>query len=564
MEVPGVEDLEEIGRGGMAVVFKGRQPTFSREVAVKVVTVAGVDERLRRRFEQELQAVGALSEHPNIITVHGAGETGDGLPYLVMGYQPAGSLADRLNSRGPLPWAEVADIGVKMAGALESAHRARVLHRDVKPENILVSSFGEPVLADFGIARLEGGANLTASGMVTGTPAHSAPETLQGQPPTAASDVYSLASTLHQLLTGTPAFVRPTDESTLAVMNRVLTEPPPDLKAVGVPAQLADVIDRGMAKDPAQRFATAREFGQALRTVQVALGLPPTPLPVALEAGAEADAGETVVVAAPVAPVLTSTPKDLPPPPPPRPVAPVVQPQPTPAPASSGKGWAWLLVVLVLVAGGLVAYLLTRDGDDDGRASEQLGPPPETTEATTTTTAPTTTTTPPTTTTEVVIDPAAAVDQPLTGAAASATAADGIDAAGNPVSYSVLNTTDGDPETAWRVDGDGQGDTLTYRTASGPIYVTEVGLIPGYAKVDPVDGADRFTENRRIRRVTWEFDGGVTQTQTFVDSRELQSIPIPGVLTSSIRITIDEVTPLPSGGRDFTPISEVRIRGISN
>ena len=82
MEIPGVEDLTEIGRGGMAVVYKGRQPTFSRDVAVKVVTVAGVDERLRHRFEQELQAVGALSEHPNIITVHGAGETGDGLPYL--------------------------------------------------------------------------------------------------------------------------------------------------------------------------------------------------------------------------------------------------------------------------------------------------------------------------------------------------------------------------------------------------------------------------------------------------------------------------------------------------
>ncbi len=183
MEIPGVEDLTEIGRGGMAVVYKGRQPTFSRDVAVKVVTVAGVDERLRHRFEQELQAVGALSEHPNIITVHGAGETSDGLPYLIMGFQPAGSLADRLRTRGPVPWAEVADIGVKMAGALESAHRAGVLHRDIKPENILVSSFGEPVLADFGIARLEGGAHLTASGMVTGTPAHTAPEALQGQPP---------------------------------------------------------------------------------------------------------------------------------------------------------------------------------------------------------------------------------------------------------------------------------------------------------------------------------------------------------------------------------------------
>jgi len=566
MEVPGVEDLEEVGRGGMAVVYKGRQPQFSREVAVKVVTVAGVDERLRRRFEQELQAVGALSEHPNIITVHGAGETADGLPYLVMGYQPSGSLGDRLRTRGPLPWAEVADIGVKMAGALESAHRAGVLHRDVKPENILVSSFGEPVLADFGIARLEGGAHLTASGMVTGTPAHTAPETLQGQAPSPTSDVYSLASTLHQLLTGTPAFVRPTDESTLAVMNRVLSEPPPDLKALGVPPQLADVVDRGMAKDPAQRYATAKELGQALRSVQVALGLPPTPLPVALEVGAEADAGETVVVAAPVAPILTSTPKDLPPPPvavpaapPPLAIAPV-------RPSGSGKGWVLLLVLLTLVAGGLIGYVLTQGGDDGGEPGEELEPPPstQTTVATTTTTPPTTTTTtPPTTTTEVVVDPSDAVDQALTGATASATAPDGLDAAGNPVSYDVANTIDGDPGTAWRVEGDGFGATLTYRTVSGPVYVTEVGLIPGYAKVDPVDGTDRFTQNRRVLRVTWAFDDGVTQGQAFSDSRELQAIQIPGVLTTSITVTIEETTGVPLDGRDFTPISEVRVRGVA-
>ncbi len=558
MEIPGVEDLTEVGRGGMAVVYRGRQPTFSRDVAVKVVTVAGVDERLRHRFEQELQAVGALSEHPNIITVHGAGETAEGLPYLIMGYQPAGSLGDRLRTRGPVPWTEVADIGVKMAGALESAHRAGVLHRDIKPENILVSSFGEPVLADFGIARLEGGAHLTASGMVTGTPAHTAPEALQGRPASAASDVYGLASTLHQLLTGTPAFVKPTDESALAVMNRVLSEPPPDLGAVGVPSALAGVISRGMAKDPTQRYATAAEFGQALRGAQQALGVPVTPLPVALEEGAEADSGETVVVAAPIAPLL-STPKDaLPPPPAPPPVT--VDPEPE----ASGGGTKWWLVAFVVILGGVLAFVLLRPDGDDGEEAEDLSPPPssETTVApTTTTTPPTTTTTPPTTTTEFVVDPSAAVPLTYSSATASSTAADGVDLSGNPVTYAVGNIVDGDPETAWRTDGDGIGETITLQIAGGPVWVTEVGLIPGYAKVDPVDGTDRFVENRRVESAEWAFDGAITQGQAFdVNDRNLQSIPVEPVLTSRITITIMDTTD--DGGRDFTPISEIVVRGV--
>jgi hypothetical protein len=560
LEVPGVEGLEEIGRGGMAVVYRGRQPTFSRDVAVKVVTVAGVDERIRHRFEQELQAVGALSEHPNIINVHGAGETDDGLPYLVMAFQPGGSLADRLQARGPLPWAEVAEIGVKLSGALESAHRAGVLHRDIKPENILVSGFGEPVLADFGIARLEGGAHLTASGMVTGTPAHAAPEVLQGQPPTPASDVYGLASTLHQLLAGTPAFVRPTDESTLAVMNRVMTEAPPDLRALGVPPALAEVVDRGMAKDPAQRFATAAELGQALRGAQRSLGLAQTPLPVALEAGAEADAGETVVVAAPIAVPLATTPPDQVPAVTPPPVTP---PPERPPATKQSYAWAWILVLL-LVAAGIVGYLVLAGGDDGDDAEPEATTVPSTTVATTTeaptTTAPTTTTTPPTTTTEVVIDPNQVATLELTGASATATAADGLDANGDPISYGVANTVDGDPETTWRVEGDGIGESLSYQFAVGPVYVTEVGLIPGYAKVDPADGTDRFTEERRVRRVTWTFDDGATLVQTFADIRDLQALPVPNVLTTTVRVTIEETTA--HGGRDFAAVSEVRVRGI--
>ena len=391
-QIPGVEGLEEIGRGGMAVVYKGHQPAFSRDVAVKVVVVAGVDERTRSRFEQELQAVGALSEHPNIITVHGEGVTDQGLPYLVMGFQPGGSLSDRLRSQGPVPWAEVADIGVKMAGALESAHRAGVLHRDVKPENILVSSFGEPVLADFGIARLEGGAHLTASGMVTGTPAHTAPEVMQGQAPTAASDVYGLASTLHQLLTGNPAFVKVTDESTLAVMNRVLSEAPPNLRVAGVPAALADVIDRGMAKEPASRFATAAQFGQALRGAQQALGVAVTPLPVALEEGARPDTGETVVVAGAVAP-LAPTPVDAPAPPPP-PVTPAPQPYVAPEEPTKRSAWPWVLAAVAVVAAVVAAVVLIGGGDDGGQAERFSSAPDETTTTTEPTTETTTTTSP--------------------------------------------------------------------------------------------------------------------------------------------------------------------------
>ncbi len=553
MEIPGVEDLTEIGRGGMAVVYKGRQPTFSRDVAVKVVTVAGVDARLRRRFEQELQAVGALSEHPNIITVHGAGETADGLPYLIMGYQPAGSLGDRLRTRGPVPWAEVADIGVKMAGALESAHRAGVLHRDVKPENILVSSFGEPVLADFGIARLEGGAHLTASGMVTGTPAHTAPEALQGQPASAASDVYGLASTLHQLLTGTPAFVKPTDESTLAVMNRVLSEPPPDLGAAGVPPALAAVIARGMAKDPAQRYATAAAFGQALRAAQQALGVPVTSLPVALEEGAEADSGETVVVAAPIAPLM-STPKDaLPPPVPPPPVS------PTPVPEAAGSGSKGWLVALVVVLVGVLAFVLLNRDDDGREGADDLSPPPssETTVLPTTTSPPTTTTTSTTTTTTSTTVPPV-VDLTPTGLSASSTAPDATDASGDVVTYSVQNTVDGDPTTAWRTPGSGVGETITFEFAEGPVVITEVGLIPGYAKVDPVDGTDRFFENRRIRAVEWAFDGATTQGQAFSEDPTVQFTEIASVPTESITLTIMETT---DGTRDYAPISEIVVRG---
>ncbi len=261
--VDGYEHLTEVGRGGFGIVYRASQVEFNRTVAIKVLT--GVfDESARGRFERERRALGALSGHPNIVTVYAAGFTSDGRPYIAMEFLPGGTLAERLSGR-PLGWREAASIGIKIAGALQQAHEVGVLHRDVKPENILMSGYGEPKLADFGIARLQGGYE-TRSGVITATYAHAAPELLDGKPPSPASDVYSLASTVYSLITGRAPFVSDADDDTLpAVIARIATQPPPDLRAQGVPASVCEALERGLAKDPAQRTASAAEFGRELR-----------------------------------------------------------------------------------------------------------------------------------------------------------------------------------------------------------------------------------------------------------------------------------------------------------
>ncbi|HVX19431.1 MAG TPA: protein kinase [Acidimicrobiales bacterium] len=276
--IPGIEGLEQVARGGFGVVFRGRQEHFRRTVAVKVLD-STPDAKTLARFEQECQALGALSGHPNIVSIFDAGSTPDGRPFLIMPYLPGGSLADRLAARGPFPWPEMLDTGVKLAGALTTAHEAGLLHRDIKPENVLRSQYSEPLLADFGLARVQG-LDMSQSTTILATPAHVAPEVLSGQPATTSSDVYSLGSTLFALLYGGPAFVRPGDEHVLAVMARLATEPPPDLRPMGVPDLLCRVLEWCMQKQPAHRPASARTLGEALQRAQAQLGVPVTPLPV--------------------------------------------------------------------------------------------------------------------------------------------------------------------------------------------------------------------------------------------------------------------------------------------
>ena len=156
-KVPGFAGLEEIGRGGFAVVYRAWQPAFDRQVALKVLTLLDLDDRALRRFERECRSAGRLSWHPHIVVVFDAGTTDEGRPFLAMEYLEDGSLADRIKRDGRLPRQDAVASAIQVAGALQTAHDQGVLHRDVKPENVLVDRFGGSKLADFGIASVLGG-----------------------------------------------------------------------------------------------------------------------------------------------------------------------------------------------------------------------------------------------------------------------------------------------------------------------------------------------------------------------------------------------------------------------
>ena len=277
--VPGYDGFELIGRGGFATVYRARQVAYDRHVAVKIIDLGVDDEGIRRRIERERTATGRLTGHPNIVTILDSGFLGDGRPYLVMTFCPGGSLADRLNREGPLPVADVLRVGVKIAGALQTSHAHGVVHRDVKPENILITPAGEPALSDFGVSTIADHYAQTRS-TAAYTPQHAPPEVLLGQATTAQSDVYGLGSALYQLLAGQPPFAAQSTTGLAAFVNAVLQTPPPPIERSDIPAPLWKALQTALAKDPADRFESALAFGEALREVQAALGLPRDEIPV--------------------------------------------------------------------------------------------------------------------------------------------------------------------------------------------------------------------------------------------------------------------------------------------
>lgn len=287
LTVTGVADLELVGRGGFARVYRGWQAEMRRHVAVKVLDGVVDDPDSARRFRREVAAMGAASHHPNVVPVYATGVTDDGHPYLIMPFYSGGTLNERL-MEGPLDPVAVSSMGAKVAAALEAAHETGVLHRDVKPSNILFSAYGEPLLADFGIARLAD-STLTNSNVVAATIAYAAPESLSGQHVGPVADVYSLGATLYAALAGVPPFVIGPDETLAAFVARAVTQPPADLPP-SVSTELAAAIERAMAKEPGLRTASAARFEEDLAACHragatVALVAPPP--------GAEAEAPPT-------------------------------------------------------------------------------------------------------------------------------------------------------------------------------------------------------------------------------------------------------------------------------
>ena len=351
-------DPRPIGRGGMGQIYLAEDRELGRKVAIKVLDdrFAG-NEQLRERFKREALAAARLSGHPHVVTIFDIGES-QGRPFIVMEYLPGGTLGDRTR-QGPVEPGEAFSWLGQIAEALDAAHELDVVHRDVKPPNLLFDARGELVVADFGIARVADDTltGMTATGTVLGTAGYLAPEQALGQPATPASDRYALGVIGYELLTGGRPFERQS-ETAEAAAHIHEPVPPASERHAGLPRAVDGVFDRALSKDPGERYSTGADFVSALGN--------------ALE---RRETTTRLLPAAPPPPVRRGAPRGRPP-------------------------WAipLLLAALVaaLVAGLLVAAMLTSQDDNNTTAPPTQGPVTVTAEETVGTTVVTTvvTTTP--------------------------------------------------------------------------------------------------------------------------------------------------------------------------
>ena len=259
----------EIGRGGMGVVYRARDERLQRRVAIKVLPPEfAFQQDIRERFTREAQTAARLS-HPHIVPIHSVGE-GEGLVYFVMGYVDGESVAARIRRRGHLPVEEARRIMMETADALSAAHALSVIHRDIKPDNILLEGTrGRVMVTDFGIAKAlssTSGATLTGIGVAIGTPAFMSPEQAAGERDIdGRSDLYSLGVVTYQMLTGALPFSAP---SVAGILMKQITEPAPDLrvKRPDTPEDLAAAVSRCLEKDPENRWASADALRRALES----------------------------------------------------------------------------------------------------------------------------------------------------------------------------------------------------------------------------------------------------------------------------------------------------------
>ncbi|MFQ5942325.1 MAG: bifunctional serine/threonine-protein kinase/ABC transporter substrate-binding protein [Anaerolineales bacterium] len=284
--------LERVGLGGMASVYKAYDPGTDRYVAIKIVSPQFAQHpEFRERFQREAKSIARL-EHAHIIPVHAFGEEGD-TAYLVLRYMDTGTLRDRMNDH-PMAFDEAGRLTAQIAGALDYAHRNGVIHRDVKPSNILIDSEGNAYLTDFGIAKIvEATVDLTGTGTAMGTPQYMSPEQCRGEKNlTAATDIYSLGVMLYQMLAGQLPFDA---ETPLAVIHMHLSDPLPPPRQINpqISEGLERVLLKALAKDPEDRYSTAAKFAAALRTALRQAG-PAKPVPAKAEKAASVVGSTTI------------------------------------------------------------------------------------------------------------------------------------------------------------------------------------------------------------------------------------------------------------------------------
>ncbi len=253
------EVIDHLGQGGMATVYIGYQESVDRKVAVKVLPPhPGLDDQFIERFKVEARTIARL-QHPHILPLYDYGSTDDNILYLVMAFIEGGSLEERIVD-GPMPMETIERFLRQIAGAMDYAHRQDIVHRDIKPGNILIDGENNALLADFGIAKISD-SNLTGTGVV-GTPAYMAPEQAQGIGVDHRIDIYSLGVVVYQMLTGTQPYTAATP---MQLLVKVIQEPVPNilLAREDLPAALSQVMRRVLAKDPDERYQTATAFAEA-------------------------------------------------------------------------------------------------------------------------------------------------------------------------------------------------------------------------------------------------------------------------------------------------------------
>jgi eukaryotic-like serine/threonine-protein kinase len=343
---------EEIGAGGMGRVVEAHDQVLGRDVAIKLLNPAA-EQIARERFIREARSAARL-HHPNVVTVFDTGEE-DGQPYLVMELVRGHSLQDLLDDRGQLEVDEAVGITIGVLEGLAAAHRSGMVHRDVKPANVLLPDEGGVKLSDFGIAKAldEAGAELTAAGSLMGTPTYLAPELVGGQPPSPSSDVYSVGCLLYAQLTGRPPF-HEGEPIAVAYAHRNESVPPIEDARPDLPPELVTVVARALEKDPEQRYDSAVAMRTALLDGPEAVPL--TGAQTVAMAGVPADRTQVMSGSDDQATRAIGATA----------AAPAAAPAPAPAPARRRRWWIPVLVVVALLALALILWPLLSGAPGDG------------------------------------------------------------------------------------------------------------------------------------------------------------------------------------------------------